>query len=306
MIQNYPNQFDVKCELDRCKTFPIVTDLERGEVYCGGCGLVLEKNMQDFSNDNKSYTQEDFMSQTRTGPGLSLTMHDKGLSTVIGTNVDSTGHSISNKTKARFSRLRIWDSRSKSRKTGSLTKALIQLNSMKAKLGMPDSIVEDAAFIYRKAVSAKLTRGRTMSSLISASIYAACRKSNIPRTLDDIAKAGNVERRVLSRDIRTLVRKLGLTLEQYDTSAFIVKIANNLNLKEKSKRDGLEILRKAEDKMITAGKNPVAQAAASLYLAAILNGEKMSQRKFAEVAGVSDVTLRNRVAQLKMSLKLVQ
>lgn len=304
-MQNYPYQYDVKCELERCKTFPIITDPERGEVYCGGCGLVLEKNMQDFSQDSRSFTQESFMTQTRTGPGLSLSMHDRGLSTVIGTNVDSTGHRISNKTKARFSRLRVWDTRSKSRSTGSLTKALIQLNAMKAKLGMPESLVEDAAYIYRKAVSAKLTRGRTMASLVSASIYAACRQANTPRTLDDIAKAGNVERRILSRDIRTLIKKLNLSLGQYDISSFIVKIANNLNLKEKSKRDGFEILKKAEEKMITAGKNPVAQAAASLYLAAILNGEKMSQRKFAEVAGVSDVTLRNRVAQIKKSLKLI-
>ena len=241
---------------------------------------------------------------TRTGPGTSLTMNDKGLSTVIGKNVDSTGHAISNKTKQAFSRLRIWDQRSKSRTVSSLSKALTQLNAMKTKLSVPNSVVEDAAYIYRKAVAAKLTRGRTMTSLIAASLYAACRENNTPRTLDDIAKAGNVERRVLSRDLRTLIKRLGLSLNQYDIGSFIVKIANNLNLKEKTKRDAIAILQKAEDIEITAGKNPIAQAAASLYIACIVNGERISQKKFSLEAGVSDVTVRNRAALLRKALKI--
>lgn len=305
MVQSYPNDYDVKCQLDTCKTYPVVTDYERGEVYCGGCGLVLLQNMEDMSHESHGYTQEEFMTQTRTGPATSLTMHDKGLSTIIGKDVDSSGHAISNKTKMAFNRLRTWDQRSKSRATSTLSKAFTQLNAMKTKLGIPDSVVENAAYIYRKAVSAKLTRGRTMSSLISASLYSACRESNIPRTLDDIAKAGNIERRILSRDIRTLVKKLNLSLNQYDTAAFIVKIANNMNLKEKTKREALEILKRSESERITAGKHPVAQAAASLYLSCIFNGEKLSQKKFSEVAGVSDVTIRNRAALIKKTLNLV-
>ena len=101
------------------------------------------------------------------------------------------------------------------------------MNGIKAKLGLSNQIVENAAYIYRKAVDAKLTRGKTTVSLVSASLYAACRENNIPRTLDDIAKAGNVERRILSRDIRTIIKKLGLNLNQYDTISFISKISNN-------------------------------------------------------------------------------
>ncbi len=304
MIQNFPREYDVKCELDTCKTYPIITDSERGEVYCGGCGLVLLQNMEQRSHESNGYTQEEFMTQTRTGPAMSLTMHDKGLSTVIGKNVDSTGRAISSATKFVFNRLRTWDQRSKSRSTASLSKAFTQLNAMKTKLGIPDSVVENAAYIYRKAIAAKITRGRTMSSLISASLYAACRSSNTPRTLDDIATTGNVERRTLSRDLRTLIKTLNLTLEQYDTAAFIVKIANNMNLKEKTKRDALSILTRSQNEEITAGKHPVAQAAASLYLSCIMNGEKLSQKKFSEVAGVSDVTIRNRATLIRKVLKL--
>ena len=306
MVVNYSNDYDVKCQLDTCKTYPIITDSERGEIVCGGCGLILVQNIADISYESNSYTLEGFMKLARTGPATSLTMYDKGLSTVIGTNKDFSGNPLPSKTKYEFNRLRTWDQRSKSRNTATLSKAFTLLHGMKTKLGIPDNVVENAAYIYRKTVNAKLTRGRTMASLISASLYAACRENNIPRTLDDIAAAGNVERRILSRDLRTLIKKLGLNLKQYDTSSFISKISNNMNLKEKTKRDAFEILKRCEKEQITAGKHPVAQAAASLYISCIMNGEKISQKKFSVESGVSDVTIRNRAVLIKKTLKLVE
>jgi len=306
VVENYSNDYDVKCQLDTCKTYPAITDSERGEIVCGGCGLILLQNMADASYESNGYTLEGFMKLARTGPATSLTMYDKGLSTVIGTNKDFSGNALPSKTKYEFNRLRTWDQRSKSRNTATLSKAFTLLNGMKTKLGIPDNVVENAAYIYRKTVNAKLTRGRTMASLISASLYAACRENNIPRTLDDIAAAGNVERRILSRDLRTIIKKLGLNLKQYDTASFISKISNNMNLKEKTKRDAFEILKRCEKEQITAGKHPVAQAAASLYISCIMNGEKISQKKFSVESGVSDVTIRNRVVLIKKTLKLVE
>jgi len=304
VVVNYSSDYDVKCQLDTCKTYPVITDSERGEIVCGGCGLILVQNIADTSYESNGYTLEGFMKQARTGPATSLTMYDRGLSTVIGVNKDFSGNTLPSKTKYEFNRLRTWDQRSKSRNTATLSKAFTLLHGMKTKLGIPNNVVENAAYIYRKIVSAKLTRGRTMTSLISASLYAACRENNIPRTLDDIANAGNVERRILSRDLRTIIRKLGLNLNQYDTASFISKISNNMNLKEKIKRDAFEILKRCEKEQITAGKHPVAQAAASLYISCIMNGENISQKKFSVESGVSDVTIRNRSVLIKKTLKL--
>ena len=123
MVEYYSHDYnnDIKCKLDACKTFSAITDSERGEVVCGGCGLILVQNMEDTSHDSNSHTMEDFFKLTRTGPATSLTMHDQGLSTIIGNNQDSTGKALSSKTKYEFSRLRTWDNRSKSRKIASAT-----------------------------------------------------------------------------------------------------------------------------------------------------------------------------------------
>ncbi len=143
MVVNYSSDYDVKCQLDTCKTYPIITDSERGEIVCGGCGLILVQNISDTSNERNGYTLDGFMKLTRTGAPTSLTMYDKGLSTIIGTNKDFSGSELHSKTKYEFNRLLTWDQRSKSRNTATLSKAFTLLHGMKTKLGIPDSVVVD-------------------------------------------------------------------------------------------------------------------------------------------------------------------
>ncbi|MFB3096875.1 MAG: transcription initiation factor IIB family protein [Nitrosopumilaceae archaeon] len=305
MVKKFFKDNNVKCDEDSCNSQPTITDTERGEMFCGGCGLVLTEKIEDENPEHTSYTREEYLTQTRTGPATSLTMHDRGLSTVIGQNKDSSGHALSGRAKAAFYRLRTWDQRTKSRsKNRNLSQAFILLNGIKTKLGIPEMVVENTAYLYRKAASMNLARGRSIAPLISAALYAACRETNTPRTLDDISDAGNVSRKSLSRTYRTLVRRLDLNLNQYDTAGFVTRIANILEVKEKTKRDALDILQKSQEKEISAGKNPVAQATASLYLASLLNGETLSQTAFSKASGVSSVTIRNRVTSIKEILKL--
>jgi len=303
VVQNYFNKFDVKCQLDACKTYPVITDSESGEVLCGGCGLVLVQNMADFSHESHGYTQEEFLTQSRTGPPTSLTMHDKGLSTIIGNNVDSSGHKLSSRTKFDFVRLRVWDNRSKSKNTASLSKAFTLLNGMKTKLAIPDNVVENAAYIYRKALNKKLVRGRTTSAMIGSALYAACRETNTPRTLKDIAETANIKKGDLAAFYRLLVKELDLKIPVVDSVQNVARIASKARLSEKTKRYAIEILRKAEENKISAGKNPMALAATALYISCVKMGENHSQRDLAEAANVTEVTIRNRRGELLELLK---
>lgn len=273
-----------------------ITDPERGEVFCGGCGLVLAQDSYEMSEGARRPDR-----RTGGGPAASLTIHDRGLSTKIGRDVDATGNTITGPARTTFNRLRVWDQRSKTR-ASSLLKALVFMNAMKARLGVPDPVAEDAAAMYRKAVAARLTRGRTTTSLAAASLYAACRRAGIPRSLDDVAAAAYITKKTISRDLRVMITGLNLDLDQYDTAAFVARIANQLRLRERVKRDALGILERSEEERITAGKHPVAQAAASLYLACIMSGEKVTQKDFAKAACVSDVAIRNRMVQIRKSI----
>ena len=66
----------------------------------------------------------------------------------------------------------------------------------------------------------------------------------------------------------------------------------------------MKILKKAEISELTSGRGPAGIAAAALYVAALLNNEKRTQREVADVAGVTEVTIRNRYKELLKELNL--
>ena len=174
-----------------------------------------------------------------------------------------------------------------------MKKAFTILEGLKAKLALSDATVEKTAYIYRKVLAKKICAGRSISIILSASLYAACRFTNTPRTIQDISDATNLKRTSIHRIYRLLVRELDLTLESYNPISFISRIATNLNVSEKTKRYSIEVLARADAMMVTAGKNPVALAATAVYLASIKNHENLTQTKVADVSGISSVTIRN-------------
>jgi len=293
-----------KCKLENCVITKAITDNENGELICVNCGSVLEEKLNN-QNEVHVHSLEEFMGQTRTGPKNSLTMYDKGMNSVIG-DKDSNGRSLTAFNKSRFRRLRLWDKRSKMKNSPqrTLNKSLIFLNSMKEKLGIHDLVLESSAYLFRKIMQARLTRGRDANSLMGAALYVSCRQTSTPRSLMDIAKVGNIAKKTLQKDVRTIIRRLDLEMPQYDISSFITRMSNDFNFDEKTKRFALKILKDVEKKGLVEGKHPMGQAVASLYLASILNGYSVSQQEFAKVSGITSVTLRNRVNTIRNALNL--
>ena len=290
-----------------CPGGAVITDTERGEVICGRCGRVLAQGFEDAYGEWGAGglahgPHAAHQAGQQQGPAGSPMLHDGGLSTVMGRDVDAGGRPIPADSRRSLGRLRVWNQRSRSKRAASLARALSQLNSMTGRLAVPRQAAENAAHIYRSAVGKGITRGRTVQSMAAASLYAACRRLGIPRTLDDVAKAANVERGVLSRDLRTLIRYLELDLGQYDSASFIVKMANNLGIREKTKRLAIDVLARTDKVHAGTGKNPVSQAAAALYIACVSNSEPVTQRRIAVESGISAVTIRNRAATIKDAL----
>ena len=71
-----------------------------------------------------------------------------------------------------------------------------------------------------------------------------------------------------------------------------------------TQKDALEILDKARDVELTSGRGPAGIAAAALYVAALMNDEKKTQREVADIAGITEVTIRNRYKELIERLNL--
>ena len=296
-----------RCKLDVCTRGPLVTDNDAGEILCSRCGQVLIEKIDSVGPESRSFDLEQFNDKSRTGSKSSLAIHDMGLATSIGSqDKDASGNSLSGYMKNTFNRLRIWDSRSKSKGNDSnLRQAFVLLDTMKSQLSLPDNVVEEAAYIYRKAAALKLTRGRGISSILYAALYAACRKTATPRTLRDIAKAGNIRKGDLATAYRTMVQSLDLKLEPYDPLEFVTKICSMIDVSETARRNALNLLLKAEDVGFSIGKNPMSLVAAAVYLATCTTNEKKTQLEIAKVCGVSNVSVRNITKLFKVKLGLL-
>ena len=287
-----------------CGGQKIVTDQNTGELCCSKCGIVINDKIVDTGAEWRSFSNDEG-NKARTGAGTSLTMHDRGLSTVIGAaNKDATGKPLSAGVKSSIERLRTWDSRSQAHSSAdrNLRQALNEMGKLKDKLALTDAVVEKAAYIYRKSMEKKLVRGRSIQGLVAACLYASCRNTETPRTLDDIANGINIRRKDVARCYRLIYRELELKMPVVDPVKGVSRIASIAELSEKSKRKAIKILNQAKDDGIVAGKDPMGIAAAALYLACISTGEVKSQKDISIASGVTEVTIRNRCAGLRKML----
>ena len=282
----------------------MITDENTGELFCGSCGFVISDKIADTGAEWRSFSNDD-TNRTRVGAGTSLTMHDMGLSTIIGAaNKDSTGKPLSASVKSSIERLRTWDNRTQvhSAADRNLRQALNEMDKLKDKLALTDAVIEKASYIYRKAMEKKLVRGRSIHGLVAACIYASCRNTETPRTLNDIADGINIRRKDVARCYRLIYRELELKMPVVDPIKAVARIASIATLGERSKRMAIKILDKAKKKGMIAGKDPMGIAAAALYLACISTGETKSQKEISKASGVTEVTIRNRCTGLREML----
>ncbi len=281
-----------------CGSKKFKTDPRRAEKICAKCGLVLEERQIDRSQEWRAFNYEQKKKRDRTGSFLTYTRHDKGLSTSIGSHGYSSLYKLSPSKRASFYRLKRWHSQVSTATERNLRYALSELDRISSALGLPKNIRETTALIYRKAVTKGLVRGRSMESVVAAALYAACRKHKVPRTLDEIAEASNVKKREVGRTYRFITRELGIKLLPTSPIDYLPRFASELKLSPETQQKSIKILKDAQDKDLVSGRGPTGVAAAAIYVASTLTGEKRTQREVAEVAGVTEVTIRNRYKEL--------
>jgi len=297
-------------EIDQCPecgSNHLSKDYSRAELVCRNCGFVLDENMIDHGPEWRAFDSEQREKRARTGAPMTYTIHDKGLSTMIGwKNRDSYGKAIPTRNRAQIYRLRKWARRIRisNATEKSLAIAFSELDRMASSMGLPRTVRETAAMIYRKAALKKLVRGRSIEGVITAALYAACRQCHVPRTLDEISSAAHISKKEIGRTYRYVSRELGLKLLPTSPEDYISRFCSELQLSGDVRAKTVEILQDAAHRELTSGRGPSGMAAASLYIASVLCGERRTQREVADVAGVTEVTIRNRYKEIAEKLDI--
>ncbi len=286
------------CEV--CDGSELIHDGVNGEVVCAKCGLVRTDEVFNHGPEWRAFTPSESAKRERASPTPYSALAG-GLITRFREGKDANGVRLKPEQLQKWRRLRRFDYRTKSddNKIRNLNQATIEVERYTDRLNLPRGVKEKSLFIYRKALKEDLIRGRAISDFVAAAIYAACRKSQIPRSLANVSEASGRSVKDISRTYRLLVRSLKLRMPLDTPMKFIPKLASSLNIDLKTERMTIESLQKAGERKLLIGKDPRSMASAALYMACKTNKRKMTQKRLADAAGISTVSLRNRLRELE-------
>ena len=300
---NYNENNDDDDNLQCCSEPSIIIN-DEGMRVCQNCGLVLGRAY--ISQEKRAYTADEVKNRRRTEPRW----RSYGPRTVIGINTpDAKGQMLQGRKQAMFNRL--------SKIQGSLVNSLERnywearpkMNQLSQKLNIPEHISETAWKIYSEVAKQKLTMGRSIDGFTTASLYAAIRIHDFPRLLEEVVEIALLPLRSVHRSLGLIVRNvlpvLNLRYRPVSPEPLVYRFGNDLNLPIQVQKKAADLLHYAlKHGLKNMGKDPKGLASAALYLAAKNSETRRTQTEIANVARITEVTLRTRAKQIKTNLQL--
>ncbi|HSB50186.1 MAG TPA: TFIIB-type zinc ribbon-containing protein [Nitrosopumilaceae archaeon] len=292
----------------------LIDDVQNGEIICSGCGVVVAEQMADYGPESKSSSLEEKMKLARATGQTTYSQHDLGITTEISiSSKDFSGKSINAEIANQMHHLRKWQQRVRvsSPRERRLANVLTKIGDTCQSLSLPKNVLETASMIYRSLDEKMDVKGKSVASISAATIYMACKQCEVVRSLDEICqglcvqKEVKVKAKLAARYYRTMVMEMGsFTAPVVTMDKYISKIANLTKTDVRVERLALEIAEKTKNSNIADGKAPNGIAAAYLYVASVLLGQNVLQRDVSTIAGVTEVTIRNRCKEILTSYRL--
>jgi transcription initiation factor TFIIB len=282
----------------------LVGDPESGEVYCSKCGFVHEDEPLDFSQNGSSFTPAAGSKENLqfSGESGSLSIHDYGLATEIASNSKDWRGVPLEDYQGSLS-LRKWNTRLKTPSNEkNLMNALNIMRSATGMLNLPQSVLEDASYIFRKSFRKGTSKWKSIAGMSAASLYLACRRTNVNRSMKEVAETMGVKEKIVSRYFRLIVNELdGVTRmpsHPPTLQSYISKIVNKNKINPKVERVALQLAKSITDNEISDGKAPAGLAAAYIHIASVLSSANIPFCEICESAEVTETTVRNRCKEV--------
>lgn len=292
----------------------LIDDVQNGEIICSGCGVVVADQMADHGPESKGSSLEEKMKLARATGQTTYSQHDLGITTEISMSTkDFSGKSINTEIANQMHNLRKWQQRVRvsSPRERRLANVLAKIGEACNSLSLTKNVLETASMIYRNLDDKMDVKGKSVASISAATIYMACKQCDIVRSLDEICQGLCAQKEVkakvklAARYYRTMVMEMGnFTAPIITMDKYISKIANLSKTDVRVERLALEIAEKTKNNSIADGKAPNGIAAAYLYVASVLLGQNVLQRDVSSIAGVTEVTIRNRCKEILTSYQL--
>jgi len=294
--------FDEK-EAEECCDSPKISQ-EDGFYVCLNCGFVYSRILDD--SPRRAFTAEEIQKRKSNERVYSPI----GPRTIIRGNRDARGTLLSPKFKSKFNRLaKIHRSLTTSYERN-LWIALPNLQRLQKRLGISDTVAEDALRIYTQTVKKKLTMGRSIDTLLAASIFCALRVHGIPRTIEEITKIAQITKKKVIKSYRLILTEvlpiLKLKVQHFTADRYVDKFNDELGLSMRCRNIAVKLIGQAKKNGFnTAGKDPKGIAAAAIYIGSKICSENRTQKEISKLAKVTEVTLRMRVKDLQKFANII-
>ena len=279
----------------------LIGDTEKGERVCPTCGYVTYAPA-DEGPEWKAIDLEEKNKRVRVGSPTTLALHDMGLTTEIsGTMRDSHGKYLDPAMRATVEKMKKWQSRVRtinSEERG-LYNVLSKISELCQNLNLPQNVAETAAQVYRTSARLKVAKSKSILGMTAATVYLACRKCGVSRTLKEVARAAGLEKGSVARYFRLVLKEVEKDyIPPPSVEKYISKLINMAKIDPRVEHLALTLSRKTNDSKISSGKAPAGLAAAYVYLSSVILGAHLPQREVAEFAEVTEVTVRNRCREI--------
>ncbi len=279
-----------------CGGIRLVRDSGSAELHCGDCGLVLASQWVSddlpFSGGEKGPSE----GGRGVGPFVPAGAPRKHLGSTLGVRRDGQGRALSADRRNYYGHLKWLMDREVTRRTDSpldRSPARDLLARTSSTLGLPAVVLSEAERIFQLATQRGAFRGRNMGSSVGASIYAACRRFGLPRTLGEVSKVVGIRRSELGRAFKSLSRNLGTPVPIVNLQSYLTRYAEELALSPRVRSTVEEMLRVTQGHPEVSGLSPHGLVAALIYLASEQHGEGRPRTQVAKVGSVTEVTLRS-------------
>jgi transcription initiation factor TFIIB len=253
---------------------PLINDLQRGEVVCAQCGLVVAESAVDVGPEWRVFEKE---KRVRTAP----------LKLVVKTDMAvKPEHGVQWRRLAKFHRETLHGYERRLVKIGG------EIRRIRECAGLPQRVAEEAESLVKKYF--EVVAGFPPEVAAVAVLWTAAKAAGAPRPLEDFLKCSKVDEGRVRRVAWRL--KEAMKLSRRPIEDYVKTLAARVGLPAAVVKSAVELLEK--NKRVLAGKNPWVSAAAALWLASF---KRLGLLKaLAEAAGTTTASIRNAANRMRI------
>ncbi len=256
---------------------PLITDLQRGEVVCVQCGLVVSESTVDVGPEWRVFDERE-KRRVRTAP----------LKLVVKTDM-----AVKPEHGARWHRLAKFHRETMHGYERRLAAVGGKLKRIRECAGLPQSVVEEAEALVKKYFD--LVAGFPPEVVAVAVLWTAAKAAGMPRPLEDFLKCSKAD----ESQVRKAAWRLKEAVKQSRRPSiedYVKTLAARVDLPAPVVKAAVELLER--NRRLLFGKNPWVSAAAALWLASFKKLGLLT--KLAEASGTTPTSIRNAANRLRI------